>query len=303
MDIIYKKEHMECPNYQVTLPHSIEVKEITDKQGFDEPSPHCRIVITLEGGLSYLLDEGDLKNRGRMKERQILLLPPNRAFKLTTSRRSKLLIIQLKEVLRFCEGYSIEKLTHQTDDLFLGSEEKSKQKSHLLSVNEGLESYLSGVLLCISKGFYCKSFFDLKIKEFFYLLRAFYTKEKLALFFREILSADTCFSSFVICNHHKYNTVSKLSAAANMTPWSFEKQFKKVFSMPAYQWMKEHKAKGIYQAICTERTPLKELAIRFGFSSKSSFSEFCRKNIGETPGQLRRNTLLDKHKEQNQRNA
>lgn len=293
MKLFHGKEEAPFQKNEMGFTQAIEVKNIIGNQAHHEQSSHCIIVVTLKGSLKYTFD---VENSGEIKERQMLLLPPNRAFKLKANGWSQVILIRLK----FCESYSIEQLTHATEDLLWIREELTKQTIYLLNVNEGIENYLSGLLTCLKKHCCCPSFFDLKIKELFYLLRLFYSKEELTLFCKDVLNADTYFSCFVICNHKRFNTVAQFSAAANMTPWSFEKQFKMVFNMPAYQWMKGRKAKDIYRAICSEPTPLKELAIRFGFSSKSSFSEFCKKNLGNTPGRLRRDVAPDGNKKQNQ---
>jgi methylphosphotriester-DNA--protein-cysteine methyltransferase len=95
---------------------------------------------------------------------------------------------------------------------------------------------------------------------------------------------------FVKRNHRDHRTVTGLATAMNMnmSRQSFEKQFKTVFGMPAYQWMTQQKAGDIYNALCSGRPPLKEPACRFGFASKSSFSNFVRKNLGTSPGEIKK---------------
>jgi methylphosphotriester-DNA--protein-cysteine methyltransferase len=89
----------------------------------------------------------------------------------------------------------------------------------------------------------------------------------------------------------------------NMTLRCFEKRFKTVFGMPAYRWMARQKAAGIYDALCTGDTPLKELAIRFGFSTKASFNDFCCKNLGAAPGTIRKNIRSGQNDVQKRQNA
>jgi AraC-like DNA-binding protein len=169
-------------------------------------------------------------------------------------------------------------------------------------MNPSVELYTESLRLCMEKGLRCKYYFETKIRELFYLFRAFYTKKELALFFQDVLETDSYFFYFIKRNYHSHKTVTELAAAMNMSIQCFEKKFKAAFEIPAYKWMTQQRAMDIYNALSNEQSPLKELASRFGFASKSSFSDFCRKNLGKTPGQIRKNIYLyrdDEHKHQN----
>lgn len=299
MELLYAQEHLSCLHYDKTDKPAIEVREIAKGYPFDEQSPQCRIVFLLEGCLEC--------SRGNAIEAQpaagqVLLLPPDKRFRLAAPDRAKVLIIRLGEAIRFCECYLAENLRQEGGLLnqHIGKEGHSR---FLLDMNSLLQGYTQGLAVCVEKGLRCKYYFEAKTRELFYLFRAFYCKQELALFFRDMLHSDAYFYYFVERNHRNYRTVAGLAAAMNMTVRTFEKHFKAVFSMPAYKWMTQRKAGDIYNALRAGQVPLKELASQFGFASKSSFSDFCKKNLGKTPGQVRENLHPDGNDEQKQQNA
>lgn len=284
MKLFNKQEHLSCIYYDNGNRPLIELREIDKKRHFSEQSLKSKIIFVLEGNLTYI---PGVSKKYKASEGNILFIPPARRFRIKTDTYSKILIVRLREVIRFCECYPLEKLTQEARSIPMG-EAGTEQYSSILKANQAINSYLEGLLLCMGKGLYCRHYFEAKIKELFYLFRAFYSKEQMALFFREMLSEDSSFSYFVLHNYQQYKTATEFAAALNMSLHAFEKQFRAVFKMPAYRWMKQRKAREVYHAVCTEQTPLKELAVRFGFASKSSFSEFCTKNLGESPGRIRK---------------
>jgi AraC-like DNA-binding protein len=225
-----------------------------------------------------------------MKKGQMLYLPPDYHFTYVSNENSEMLIMRLSSKVQLCESYMLDRLVHETSNVLNNRDLRASRKSpFLLDMNQLIQQYASNLVACLENGIRCKGYFEVKTKELFYLLRSFYQKEDLALFFEKALSYDTGFSHFIQQNYYKFQTLSEMAMAMNMTLSGFEKRFKKVFKTSGYRWMNEHKAKKIHHAICTEDTPLKEISMRFGFSSQSTFNDFCKKKLGFTPGQIRKN--------------
>lgn len=293
MNLLYANEHFSCRNYDKGPKSSIQLKKITGKAPFQDLAVHGKIVFLLHGKISY--SYGSYYNCP-MREKQMLFLPPNNDFVFSSKDEAEILLIRLSNKVQFCESYSLETLTYQTLKKQNGMDRKEKVP-FLLEMNEDVENYVSNLLSCMSKGLLCKYYFETKIKELFYLLRAFYYKEDLALFFKDILSPDTSFSQFVMHNHHKYKTLSEMADDMGMSLSNIEKLFSKVFNVSGYKWMNKQKADKIYHALCTEKTPLKEIAMRFEFSSASSLNDFCKNMLGDTPGMIRKKVQSEQNDE------
>jgi AraC-like DNA-binding protein len=288
MELLYREEHRACFNYKEGERPAIELKKLNREYRYDEYSRYCKIVFPLDGNLDY---SSGLSENTTVSPGHILLLPPGKYFAISSISEVRILVIRLTYPVNFCECYLLESLTHQTRHTAVVLE-KSEKEPYLLDTNQAVDIYTQGLSLCLESGLKCKCYFETKIKELFYLFRAYYVKEELAFFFHEILNTDSSFFYFVRINYKKYKTASEFASALNMTLQSFEKHFKAVFGVPVYKWMTEQKVNEVKLAICTEQTPFKELAARFGFATKSSFHDFCVKNLGSTPGKIRENLRL-----------
>lgn len=294
MDLLCKTENWVCPHYDSSLRPSIEIKEITDTRLFEELPIHSKIIFLLDGQLTYSFG---IFNNCVMSEKQMLFLPPNYHFTFKARDQAHVLIIRLYHKIQFCETYNIDNLDYQYSDKDMMLVDNNKPTPFLLEMNREMDAYINNLLIFVQKGLSCRYYFEMKIKELFYVFKAFYTKEELAHFFRKALGMDANFSFLVLHNYHKYKTLSDMAADMNMTLSGFEKRFKKVFGTSACKWINQHKAKKIYHAICNDQSTFKELSSRFGFSSQSTFNDFCKKNLGISPGKIRERIQPGRNKE------
>ena len=282
MSLLCKTRNWVCPHYNSDPRPTIEIKKISATNLFEELPIHSKIIFLLEGQLTYSFG---IFNNCIMSEKQILFLPPNYHFAFKSIDQAHILIVRLSHKIQFCETFNIDNLYYKhynTSDI-----NTDGAKPFLLEMNQEMDIYIRNLQFFIQKEFYCEHYFRTKVKELFYLLRAFYTKEELACFFRKALGMDANFSFLILNNYHKYKTLSDMAADMNMTLSGFEKRFKKVFGTSACKWVNQHKAKKIYHAICNDQSTFKELSDLFGFSSQSAFNDFCKRNLGMPPGKIR----------------
>lgn len=214
-----------------------------------------------------------------------MVLPAGNNFEATAKQNASILIFRIRAKLELCDAYSIEKLKaefHESDEF---------KDIGYLDVDERLTGYLASVTTYIKDGLRCYYLFLIKLKELFFLLRAYYPKDELYHFFYPIISNDTTFSDLVLKNHHKAKTVQELANLVNYSLSGFQKKFKKVFGVPAYQWMNEQRSKSILHEINTNKKSFKEISFEYGFSSPSHFNDFCKINFGDTPGKIRKKSI------------
>lgn len=289
MRLFNRKDHFSCPYYDKGARPVFEIHELKKGEAYSEHAKLCKIIFVLEGEMQYT--EG-LSVCGEVKQGQLFLLPPDRHFVVNVMSDLKVLIVRLRQIIRFCECFAPEELMQTPAG---NMEELIAQNAPAqMPINSSLNIFAHSMELSLRQGFRCSNYFKTKTRELFYLFRAFYSKQQLAVFFSQMLRDDAGFYYLVKQNYRKYKTVAEFATGLNMSLSNFEKHFKKVFGMPAYHWMVEKKATDIHQALRMEDTPIKELAQRFGFTTKSTFSAFCRKNLGQPPGMLRKNIEKEK---------
>ncbi|MFV0419693.1 MAG: helix-turn-helix domain-containing protein [Dysgonomonas sp.] len=278
-----KHEHLTCVNYEGVSTNFnkkpiIEVSELLKGKVRERTLSESKIMLIMKGKFSISYERHINK---KVKEGKMLLLPSSSKFIARAEEDASIIIFRLRDKVELCDRVGLEQLFNKF---------KTPEESfNLLDIKEEVAYFLKGLNQCLTDGLRCRYYFELKMKELFFLLRAYYTKEELARFFYPLLSNDATFSEFVYNNYNKVKTVQDLAALSNYSHSGFIKRFKKAFGMPAYQWMKQQKASRILHEInCTDKT-LKEICDEHDFSSLSQFNDFCKSNFGYPPSQIRKN--------------
>lgn len=82
-------------------------------------------------------------------------------------------------------------------------------------------------------------------------------------------------------------TSDDLARECCMSGSVFRRRFKQEFGMPFSDWLRKLRKERIEQMLRDPGIPLGEVAVRNGFNMLSSFSDYCRRNFGLSPRQLR----------------
>lgn len=281
MKLYYPGEHTSCFIYENGDAAIINKETLLLGDVFNISTKTNQIVFVLEGDIIYLY--GNLEHK-KIKAGHMLMFPARSDVKMHINSNTTLIILHLNMTLAFCDHFSF--------DMLLKEKKPVKGEKGILKSNERIVEFMVALNSYISDGLKCFYFFELKIKEFLFLLRAYYSKEDLYLFFSQVISSDLHFSDQVFENYEKVKTVKDLAEALNYSVSGFEKKFRKVFGISASKWMKNQKSRIIYHEItCTKKT-FSELSFDFGFSSPSYFNDYCKVTFGDTPGNIRKNGIF-----------
>lgn len=277
MDLLYPEEHTSCFHYQKGKDNIIQKIEVLKGEKCRIPSNMNKIIFLLKGRLSVSFEK---HLNQRVLAGEFFFFPPQDHYICEAVESATLLLFTLNIDINFCDHSSLEMLVEKGRQHF-------QKEFVVLKTNNILKQYLDLLVDYETDGLKCTYLFELKIKELLFLLRAYYTKESLYAFFSPMLTNDVEFSNKVHQNYIKIKSVKELAKLLNYSPSGFEKRFKRVFGMPAYQWIKTKKARSIYHEInCTKKT-FSEIGFEYGFSSSSYFNDFCKANFGMTPGEIR----------------
>lgn len=282
MSILYIAEHEQCSNHRDKDKAQIKLFDLKEKQDWDVTMTNNYIAFVTDGALTFSLGK---HIRQRLTKGKIILLPANTNFKGIAETNTTMILMNVQTEKFVCFNFSLESLMTEKINL-----DKDNENLKTLEMNEVMKDYAHTLTRYIEDGLSCYYFFDIKIKELFYILRGYYNKETLYNFFSPILSNDIVFSNFVQKNYSRVKTVQELANLANYSLSGFVKRFKKVYGTSVSQWMNEQKANQIYQEIKTKNKTLKEISFEHGFSSPTHFNNFCKMHFGSTPGKLRKNS-------------
>lgn len=236
--------------------------------------------------ISFLLSGKYLLSVGKEVGREViagkmLLFPPGSLIRVEFLADSTVTVSREHEIMRLCECFPIEKLYQE------GRTVKPAALS-ILDIHGEMQSFLDHYIRQYTNGLKCIYYAELKNKELFFLLRAYYRKEDLAGFFAPLLTKDLRFSYFVYQNYRKVNSVQELIALSSYSVSGFKKRFQETFGTSASEWLRDKRAKNIFHDLNCSPLSIKELCYKFDFASVSSFNAFCKSHFGLPPGGIRK---------------
>jgi len=282
MEIINPQEHRSCAYYECGAKPVIEVLRFERKHKEKLDLVRNKIVFMLEGSLQFSYKDYpvQLAEKGRF-----FFVPSGGDFNFTVTKKALVMIIRLQRNVFMCEGCTIEQL--YKDKIASNVQEYSKIGIMPLEMNPPLWYFAEGLNRSITGGLTCRYYHDIKIKELFLLIRAYYSHEDLRDFFSMVLSPDTEFSEFVRANHYKYKTVIDFAQGLCMTPKNFRQKFVSVFGEPPAAWMTREKACLIHYELISGDKTIAEISDEYGFAAQSHLNRFCKREFGKNPGEIR----------------
>lgn len=275
--LLYKEEHLACYNHQKEDKAPIEGLKINAANLWENIAEESKIIFVIEGRIN--ISYGEVTDR-IVESKQMFILRQGYQYKAYVEEDTFIMIFRISSQINFCDRFSIQQLYKK--------ESKTEEEFNLLEVNDRLRGFLHWTYVNISDGIKCTHFFDIKKQELFFLLRAYYSKEDLALLFSSLLNNDQIFSNFIYDNHYKVKNIQQLVALSNYSVSAFNKRFKKSFGISPYKWMKDQRAKRIFHEINNYTKNFKVISEEYGFSSLSQFNDFCKVHFGLTPGEIRK---------------
>lgn len=221
--------------------------------------------------------EGHVVDCGHM-----LLLPPNTRVQAEVVSNSYLMVFVVDKPVQLCDLCPLESLTSS-----LPEEEMAGMPS-MLKFNRQLDDYFESFRNCLDEGLMCAHYLEIKSRELMFLLRGFYPRSELALFFRPLISNDTDFSDFILRNYRNVKTVEELARLSNYSRSGFKAHFRKTFGKSTSAWLREKKAHNVHHELTATSKPLQQISKEYNFSSVSHMSIFCKEYFGMPPGKIRR---------------
>jgi len=277
MKLLYPQEHFSCYNYDKGQNARLEILKRPSGEKIIRDLVDTEIVFVIQG--HFNLSYGKYVDLDIQKGK-IMFFPPGSHIEADIFEDTHLIICRVRGVVELCECLPLERLYWEHG----GNKNKD---FHMLEINERISSYIEHFVECTNDGLRCSSYFSIKMKELFFLLRAYYSKEDLAAFFAPLMGKDSQFMNLMYQNYRKVKSVQELADLSMYSSSGFKKQFNKVFGTSASEWLSDQKAKLIFQDLNHSPLHIKELADKYDFSSVSSFSNFCLSKFGKTPGKMR----------------
>ncbi len=291
MELLNIQEHKRCLSFEHSQHPMIEVRKTLHGHEGELEFACNEIVFVLEGKIDFFFRDHPEKT---VQKGQFFFIPTVGVFRYKAERKSMVLVIRLHDRIRLCRGMTVEQLY---DKAKAGEALKKAEAVSMLDINVHLQHFLTGICEVLADGLQCRHYFETKTQELFFLLRTYYPREKLHEFFSLILTPDTAFSEYIRANALKYKTVGDFASALHMTPRQFSDKFNRVFRQAPYAWMKQEKVRMIQADLMQGEKDNKQIAHEYGFSTPNHLYDFCKENLGKTPGEIRCNSRIGEKRE------
>ena len=82
-------------------------------------------------------------------------------------------------------------------------------------------------------------------------------------------------------------TGGALARACCMSESVFRRRFRQEFGIPVSEWLRRQRRERVERMLRDPEIPLREVAERNGFNMPSTFADYCRRNFGAPPRQMR----------------
>jgi len=222
-------------------------------------------------------DHGRLLVKG-----DLLILPVKADISFLTKSGCRFMVWRIGDVARLFRKLEVEGICNT--DMY-------NETGIILPAAEPLRAMLNNFAELYLHGIRNASFTEGKLDELIFLIHTFYSGEIKAGFFSPLMNSDFFFRDRVIKYYRIVSSVDELAEKTNCSRSIFHKRFREVFGESAAQWINIEKSREIRKELKTGIKPFKQIAEDYGFSSISYFNQFCRKNLGDTPGNIRKLSL------------
>lgn len=156
---------------------------------------------------------------------------------------------------------------------------------HELPMLPPVKEFIDNIIFYLKNEMYCKHLHDLKQSEWFFLMRAFYTKEQNAAFFAPLIEGKDNFILKVKQLRNSVNTVVELAEKCNMSTKTLTRNFKKYFNMTPKKWLLLQKKEEVRLHLLRTDN-IKHASNKLGFSSNAHLNSYCRKYFNQTPKEV-----------------
>ncbi|WP_195553509.1 helix-turn-helix domain-containing protein [Bacteroides eggerthii] len=281
MELFYLQEHISCNYYKAEMKVGFRYLEAGEGEFRNEDSAGCNyLIFVLEGSLTVSI--GDFLSREVETGEMFFVAKASNCYGRVL-KRARLVILCYENVAHLCDKTLLMSLKRYcvSEQDFLG----------VLPINEVLEEYMQLMVTYLRSGGNCVCFHEIKLRELFWVLRAFYKKEDLASLFYVVLGHSAGFRDRVFSNYRKAGTALELARLCGYSRQRFGKLFMEEFGTSPFAWMQEQMMQRIKARLADKNVPLKDIVWEFNLSSMPHLVRLCKKSFLKTPAEMRRELL------------
>ena len=275
MTLFNPPEHLSCHHYAAHANSGWLRVDGSDKRSYRGMTEYHSILFCTKGSVRLAISD----ELWELHEGQMKFIPRGTSVTAIFSDDGELLDAYFDVIDFICDKISLQQLQELRQKVAYAPEP--------LEVRGAIHSLLGTLAIYLDDKALCAYLHELKVKELFWNLRAYYSREELAAFLWPILG-ESKFHSDVISAFTCNAKVSELAERVYMSTSAFYKRFREEFGTSPEQWIRLQSNKQILFLIQDYDLSIGEIASQLSFNSQSSFSRYCSNNFGLSPSDLRR---------------
>lgn len=248
-DLLYINEHFSCRNYLVDVTTGFKYEELPAGTVMKQASVTQNYILLLLTGECTMTS--GLYPQKIFKEGEMVLIPKSSKFEGEAIRDVKVLVFSFDIPLSSCDKFTLESYADYCHTI--------EYNFSSIPIRFPLSDFANMMVFLLSKGMKCGHLFEIKHKEFFLLLRGFYTKEEIVTLLYPIISRTLSFKDFILDNYTKVQSIEELIERSHLSRSSFYQKFKSDFGVTAKQWILKQQAKAVCAKASEPHVSIKEL--------------------------------------------
>ena len=281
MKLCHFEERIKCSRFSDAKDQKIEIIKIKKNDSVQFYSELSLMFLVIDGSLNLFCNKVHNK---KIHTDELIFIPLNRPSVITALEDLSMLVMHFDSNIIISNRLQLNEFIKKLNL----DENEDKNSIGLLKANQKLIDFSVTIQDYLNDDINCCYYFDIKIREFIFLIQAGYDKKQIFNFFSSVYKKDFVFISNIYNNLDTLTTVKEMSEALNYSQSGFFKKFKRIFQMSPYQWILEQKARKVYRDIYCSKKTFTEMAFEYGFSSPAHFNDFCKTYFNNTPGGLRK---------------
>lgn len=275
MGLFYLREHTSCYNYARCVQEGFLYYSLDKGVTHEEEAVKDCILFVLKGSLQFSCNEFKFV----LSAGQMAFFHRGSLFKTDSLEKSEIVLALFEGGMWSCEKALFSELYHLKNTI--------KYRMSPLEIRDQLNKYLELLVLYLKDGANCVHFYEIKLKELFWIFRFYYTRVELANFYYMIIGDSQDFKNKVLNNYKGNKTVKELSKACGCSLSAFKRQFTTEFGETASLWMQKQRLGEIKYKLVNTNLSFGTIACELNFSSLPQFSRYCKRYLGYSPTELR----------------
>lgn len=271
-------EHRTCSNFRVDIGTGFQLQTFQEGETLSLLIPQCNHLLFFRKGSASLSCNEYLEKKFGAGE--MILIPSSATFSGTAQEDVEWINFSFSTPISGCDKFKLQALRPLCDEISYQFES--------LPIREPINLFLDMLTYCLKAGMNCMHLHAIKHQELFLYVNGFYTKPELAQLLYPIIGKSLSFRETIINLAAEAVTVTDLVEGTHMSRRTFQRKFLEEFKEPAKKWLQKRLSVRIMNSLMDPENTLKDIMYECGFSSSSSFNQFCQKNFGGSPSEIRK---------------